>query len=38
MNGNTQTDNPGPAASATVIGLKTFKTISSITPDTNTSG
>ena len=39
MNGNAQTEViTGPAASATVIGLKTFKTISSITPDTNTSG
>ena len=39
MNGNAQTEViTGPAASATVVGLKTFKTISSITPDTNTSG
>lgn len=39
MNGNAQTEViKGPAASATVIGSKTFKTISSITPDTNTSG
>ena len=39
MNGNAQTEViTGPAASASVIGLKTFKTISSITPNTNTSG
>ena len=38
MNGNAQTEViTGPAASATVIGLKTFKTISSVTPDSNSS-
>ena len=38
MNGNAQTEViSGPAASATVIGLKTFKTISSVTPDSNSS-
>ena len=39
MSGNAQTEViTGPAANATVIGLKTFQTISSITPSADTSG
>ena len=39
MSGNAQTEViAGPAANATVIGLKTFQTISSITPSADTSG
>ena len=39
MSGNAQTEViTGPAANATVLGSKTFKTISSITPSANTSG
>ena len=39
MSGNTQTEViTGPAANATVLGSKTFQTISSITPSANTSG
>ena len=39
MSGNTQTEViTGPAANATVIGSKTFKTITSITPSANTLG
>ncbi len=38
MSGNAQTEViTGPAASATVLGEKTFKTITSITPNANTS-
>ena len=38
MSGNTQTEIiTGPAANATAIGSKTFKTISSITPSANTA-
>jgi len=39
MSGNSQTEViTGPAANATVLGTKTFKTISSITPTANTTG
>ena len=39
MSGNNQTEViTGPAANATVLGTKTFKTISSITPSANTTG
>ncbi len=39
MSGNAQTEViTGPAANATVLGSKTFQTISSITPSANTSG
>ena len=39
MSGNAQTEViTGPAANATVLGSKTFKTISSITPSANTAG
>ena len=39
MSGNSQTEViTGPAANATVLGSKTFKTISSITPSANTAG
>ena len=39
LSGNAQTEViTGPAANATVLGLKTFKTISSITPSANTTG
>ena len=39
MSGNAQTEIiTGPAANATVLGTKTFKTISSITPSANTNG
>ena len=39
MSGNEQTETiTGPGANANVIGLKTFKTISSITPSANTTG
>ncbi len=39
MSGNTQTEViTGPGASATVLGSKTFRTIHSITPGTNTTG
>ena len=39
MSGNAQTEViTGPNSSETVAGLKTFKTISSITPNSNTSG
>ena len=39
MSGNAQTEViTGPAASATVLGSKTFKSITSITPSANTSG
>ena len=39
LSGNAQTEViTGPTANATVLGLKTFKTISSITPSANTTG
>jgi flagellar hook-associated protein 2 len=39
LSGNAQTEViTGPAANATVLGSKTFKTISSITPSANTTG
>ena len=39
MSGVSQTEViTGPAANATVLGSKTFKTISSITPSANTAG
>lgn len=39
MSGNEQTETiTGPAANANAIGLKTFKTISSISPSANTTG
>ena len=39
MSGNSQTEViTGPAANATVLGSKTFQTISSITPSANTTG
>ena len=39
MSGNAQTEViTGPAANATVLGTKTFQTISSVTPSANTSG
>ena len=39
MSGNPQTEViTGPASSATAIGSKTFKTITSITPSANTTG
>ena len=39
LSGNAQTEViTGPAANATVLGSKTFQTISSITPSSNTSG
>ena len=39
LSGNAQTEViTGPAGSATVLGLKTFKTITSITPSANTAG
>ena len=39
LSGNAQTEViTGPAANATVIGLKTFRTVTSITPSSNSSG
>ena len=39
MSGNAQTETiTGPGANATVLGSKTFKTISSITPSADTTG